>query len=150
ESFRLRNCAPQMVFDNKRFGFRVREKLQMFRGSKFVIKRHENAAAMKNGVSRNQPLRLIRHDDRGPRVGRKSRVLQRTGERQRSCFELPVGQAAIFAVAVGFDEANFIGPAFKRGAQGCAQLGIMPEVEQNKRAWMRAASVRKSLTPWSS
>src|SRR5579864_2850559 len=136
-----------MVFDDKYFGFRMREKLQMLRGSKFVIERHKHAAAIKNRKGRNQPLRLIGHDNRGACARCEPSVLQRTGERQSRFLELPVGQATIFAVAVRFDEANFTGPALKRSAQSCAQRGILAEVEHHKRAWMRAASVRKSLTP---
>src|ERR1700733_5207617 len=53
---RLRNGPPQMVFDNKYFGVRVREQLQLFKGRQFVVERNKHATAVANRIRRNQPL----------------------------------------------------------------------------------------------
>ena len=95
--------------------------MQLFGGGELVIERNQNAAAEENRVGRNQPFRLIRHDDRGARAVLETRILQRARERQRDFLELAVGEADILAVAVRFDQADFVGPAIERRAQRFAE-----------------------------
>ena len=71
----------------------MRQQLQMFGWRQFVIERHQHAAAVKNGVRGNQPLRLIGHDDRGAVAGIELGILQRARQRLGNIFEVGVGQA---------------------------------------------------------
>ena len=83
---RLRDRAPQVVFDDEEFRLRVREKLQMLGGREFVIERNQDAAAEENRVGGNQPFRLIGHDDRGARAVRE---IRRPAARARGAARLP-------------------------------------------------------------
>ena len=56
-----------MIFHHEKLSLRMRQKLQLFISRQFVIERNQHAAAKENRISRNQPFRLIRHDNRGPR-----------------------------------------------------------------------------------
>jgi len=59
------SCANRILRD-EHGSARMFEQLPLLVRRKFVIERNENAAGKKR-VSRNQPLRLIRHDDAGAR-----------------------------------------------------------------------------------
>jgi hypothetical protein len=110
----------------------MRQQLQMLFGGELVIERHEHAATIKNGVGRNQPLRLIGHDDRGAIAGGEASLFEAGGEWQRDLLKLGVGQPRAFAIAIGFDQADFFGPAIERGAQGFAQAGILFQVQHRQ------------------
>ena len=47
---------------------------------------------------------------------------------------LPVGEPAALALAVGFDQADFVGPALDRGAQRGAQRFVLRQIEHGFRA----------------
>ena len=118
---RLRDGAPERIFDEEHARFRVRQQLQMLVGGELVIERHDHAAGKKNSVGGDQPLRLIRHDDRGAVAGGKARIFERRSQRLGGFAKLPVGQARTFALAVGLDQADFIRPAVQRIAQAPRQ-----------------------------
>ncbi len=73
---RLHHGAPQVVFDDQKLRLGVRQQLQMLFRGQLVIEWHEHAAAEKDRVSRNQPFRLIGHDDRAPVPFPVVRILQ--------------------------------------------------------------------------
>ena len=94
-----------------------------------VVERNQHAAAIENGIGRNQPLRLIGHDDRGAVAGTELGVLQSARQRQRHFLEVGIGEAGLLAVAVRFDQAGFVRPAVERIAQRRAQTGVLVEIE---------------------
>ncbi len=108
------------------------EQLQMLGGGELVIERDQNAAAIEDGIGRDQPFRLIGHDDGGAVVGVEIGVFQSAGQRQRDFFEIGIGQAEFFAIALGFDQADFGGEAVERIAQRRAQTGVLAEIEHMK------------------
>ena len=48
---------------------------------------------------------------RGAAAGGKPAILEKARQRQRGLFELSVGQPAVFALAVGLDQADLLRPA---------------------------------------
>src|SRR5579862_7577424 len=56
ESVILREGAPQMIFGDENFRFRVGQKLQMLGRGEFIVERNEHAASEKNRVRGNQPF----------------------------------------------------------------------------------------------
>ena len=128
----LRDGAPKRELGDEDFRLRVSQKFEMLAGGKFVIEGNQNATGEKNGVGGNQPFRLIRHDDGGAAGGGKTGILQRGGKRQGRVAKLAKRQALRLAVAVGFDEASFFGPALKRGTKGVPEGVIFCEVEHLK------------------
>ena len=122
--FDWRDGAPELVFDDENAPFEWASSCQVLGGRELVIERNQHAAAEKNGVGGNQPLGLIGHDDGGACAVAKAGFLQTRRERIGYFFELLVGEADVFAFAIGFDEANFAGPAVKRIAQRFAESRI--------------------------
>ena len=59
----------------------------------------------------------------------ESRVLQRASKRKRRFLELAIGEARVFAFAIGFDQADFIGPAIERRAERIAQRIVLAEIQ---------------------
>ena len=100
-----------MIFNDEELGLRVREKFQLLGGSQFAIDRDEHAAAEENRVRRNQPLRLIRHEDGSACAALQSCALQRTRERQGGFLELAIREPNVFAFAISLDEADLVRPA---------------------------------------
>ncbi len=90
------------------------EQLPLLVRRQFVIERNENATCEKNRVSRNQPLRLIGHDDAGASAGGEAAVLQSFRKRKRALLEGAISQAFFLALAVGFDQAHFIRKLIQR------------------------------------
>src|SRR5579864_8817365 len=107
----------------------MREQLNLFSRGQFVVERDEDAATVKDRVGRDQPLRLIGHDDGGAIARRESIFLKSGSERQRGFLELGVGEASFFALAIGLDQASLIGPAVERILQRLAQAGILGEIK---------------------
>ena len=66
---------------------------------------------MKNCICSNQPFRLIGHDDGGTVTGMDLGILERARQRHRHVFKIGVGEPGLFLVAVGFDQAGFVGEA---------------------------------------
>ena len=126
---RLHDRAPQVVFDHQKFRLAVRQQLQMLGRGQLVIERHQHATPMKNGVRGNQPLRLIGHDDRGPVAGTEFGVFESARQRHRHFFEIGIGEAGLFLVAIGLDQAGFIRPTVERLPQRRAQAGVLVEIE---------------------
>ena len=60
-------------------------------------------------------------------------ILQRAREGQRLFFELPIGEAEIFALAVGFDQADFVWPAIQRRTQRFAERIVLAEIQHYSR-----------------
>ena len=98
---------PNRIFRNEHGSPRMLEQLPLLVRREFVIQGNENAPGKKDGVSGNQPLRLIGHDDASERASRKTGFLQSFGKRMRAFFEIAVGQALFFALAVGFNQTHF-------------------------------------------
>ena len=99
--------------------------------SQLVIQRNQYAAAERNGVCRNQPLRLVRHDDRRAVARLKVGVLKRTAKRARHFLKVGVGKPNFFAVAIGFNQAGFIGPVLQRILERCTETGILSEIKHS-------------------
>src|SRR3981189_2410022 len=97
---------PDRIFRNEDAGARMLEKLPLLVGSELVVEWNQRAARKKNGVRRNQPLGLIRHDDAGTVARCETSVLQRFGERMRARLEITICQAFVFAFAVRFDQTH--------------------------------------------
>ena len=93
------------------------QQLQMLGSRELVVERNQHAAAKKNRVRRDQPLRLVRHDDGGAIVGIEIGVFESAGQRQSNFFEIGVRQAKFFAIALGLDEAHFRGEAVESVAK---------------------------------
>ena len=98
-------------------------------GGQLVVERNQHAAAVENRIRRDQPLRLIRHDDGGAVAGIEIGVFESARQRQGDLFEIGVGQADFFAIALGFDQADFGGKAVERIAQRRAQACVLAEIE---------------------
>ncbi len=107
----------------------MRQQLQMLGRGQLVIERHQHATLVKNGIGGNQPLRLVGHDDRGPVARTELGILERTRQRHRHFFEVRIGKAGLFLVAIGLDQASLIRPTVERLAQRCAQAGVLVEVK---------------------
>src|SRR5262245_52141338 len=114
------------------------EKLKVLVGGQLVVERNDDAAAIKDRVRGNQPLRLIGHNNRGAITGTESTRLQELYERERRFFEIAVSQPAILSVAIGFDEARFVGPTLETGGQRLAERIIFCQIEHQSLAWMRS------------
>ncbi len=112
---------------------RMGEELQLFSGREFVIERDQDAAAEENRVGGDQPFGLIGHDDGGACAVSQSGILQRARQGQRLFFELAIGEARVFAIAIGFDQADFIWPAIERGAQRFAERIVLAEIQHYRR-----------------
>src|SRR5581483_2521786 len=107
----------------------VQQQLRVLGRSQLVVERNEHPAAVEDRVRRDQPLRLVGHDDGGAVARPETVLLQRGRERQGGFFELAVAQAGFFAVAVGLDQADLVGPAVERVLQRRAQAGILGEIK---------------------
>ncbi len=114
---RLHDRAPQVVFDDEHLGLGVGEQLQVLSRGQLVVERDQHAAAVEDRVGRDQPLRLIRHDDGGAVAGIVVGVLESAGQGQSDLFEIGIRQANFFAIALRFDQAYFGGKTVERIAQ---------------------------------
>ncbi len=99
----------------------------------FVVERHQHATREKNGVGRDQPLRLIRHDDAGASAGGEAAVLQSFRKRMRAFLEIAVSQALFLALAIGFDQAYFVRILIQRVPQRFADGLIFRKVQHYRR-----------------
>jgi len=124
---------PDRILRDEHGSARMFEQLPLLVRRKFVIERNENAAGKKNGVSRNQPLRLIRHDDAGARAGGETAVLQSLGQRMCAFLEGTVGQALFFARSVRFDQTHFVRKLIQRVSQRFADGLIFRKVQHYRR-----------------
>src|ERR1700735_4343 len=98
----------------------MHEKLELLRGRKFVVERNQHTPAEENCISRNQPFRLIGHDNRSAGGALKIGVLQGSRKRQGCLFELTVSKSRVLAFAVCLDQANLLRPALQSRAQSFA------------------------------
>ena len=110
------------------------EQLPMVVRREFVIERHKDAATEEDGVGRDQPLRLIRHDDAGSSASGEAYVLQSFGQRMRTFFEISVSQALFFALAVRFDQAHFVRKLIQRIPQRFADRLILRQIQHRRLA----------------
>ena len=109
------------------------EQLPLLIGSEFVIERNQRAARKKNGVGRDQPLRLIRHDNAGAIARCKACVLQSLGQRMRPRLEFAIRQPLFLALAVRFDQAHFIRKLIQRILQRLPDGLIFGKVQHYRR-----------------
>src|SRR6266571_3399569 len=112
----------------------------------FVIERNEYTTAKEDGVCRDQPFRLICHDDAGAVTGGESGFLQSLGQRERAPLELAISQTFFLALAVGLDQTHFFRKPIQRISQRFADGLVFGKVQHYRRDWIRSASVLKSLT----
>ena len=105
------------------------QQLHVLRRRELIVERHQHPACIKNRICRQQPLRLIGHDDRRAITRLEVSILQSPRQGQRHLFEIRIGEAGLLPVAIGFDQAGFIGPAVDRVAQGSPQALILAEIE---------------------
>ena len=108
------------------------EQGQVLGRSKLVIERNQHAAAAENGVRRDQPFRLIGHDDGGAVAGGKTGLLNRAGQDQRGIGKLAIGQPGAFTLAIGFDQADFVRPFFDRCSQRVPEAIVLCQVQQRR------------------
>ena len=127
----LHDGSPDGIFHEEEARLRVVEQGELLGGSQLVIERNEHAAAAEDGVGRNQPFRLIGHDDGGAVAGGKAGFLQGGGQGQRRIGELAIGEPGSLALAIGFDQADFVGPLFERRSQRRAERIVLGQVEHD-------------------
>ena len=118
-----------MVLNHEDLGFAVRQQLQVFRRRELVVQGHQDTTTVENGVGRNQPFRLVGHDDRGAIVRVKFRVFESAGQRQGDLFKIRISQAKFFTVAFCLDQADFGRIAVEGIAQGSAETRILSEIK---------------------
>src|SRR5947209_2054750 len=105
------------------------QQLEMLCRSEFVIERNQYSTAIKNRIRRNQPLRLVRHDDRSAISRIEIRILEGARQWQCNLFEIRVGEPDLFAIAIRLDQAYFSGEAVECITQRRAQTGILPLIK---------------------
>ncbi len=130
---RCAELPPDRVFSDQHGSVRMLEQLPLFVRREFVIEWHQNAASEKNRVGRDQPLRLIRHDDASASAGGKAAVLQSFRKWMRAFLEVAVSEALFLALAVGFDQAHFVRILIQRIFQRFADGLIFGEVQHYRR-----------------
>src|SRR6267378_1398037 len=107
-SSRGAELAPDRIFRDQQGSVRMLEQLPLFVRREFVIQGNKNAASKKNGIRRNQPLRLIRHDDAGASACGEAAFLQSSRKGMRAFLEVAISQALFLALAVRFDQAHLV------------------------------------------
>ena len=105
------------------------QQLQVLGGGQLEIERHQDAAAIKHRISRNQPFRLIGHDDRGPIPGAEIGILERARQRQRHFFKVGVSEPRLFLFAVRLDQADLPRPALQCFLQCRTQAAVLVEIQ---------------------
>src|SRR5207248_8471515 len=103
----------------------------MLFGSEFVIKRNQHPSNLKDRVRRNQPLRLIGHDDCGTLSRIKFGVLKSTRQRGGSLLEVGIGETGALAIAIRLDQASLIRPAIEGIAERSAETCVLVEIEHS-------------------
>ncbi len=127
----LRDGPPQIIFHHQKSRLRMRKQLQMLRRGQFVIQRNQHTAREENRIGRNQPLRLIRHDNRRSITCLEIRILKCAAKRARHFPKVRVGKPHFFAITIGFNEAGFVRPALQRILERCTQAGILTEIKHS-------------------
>src|SRR5215472_713710 len=102
-SCRNAELAPDRIFRDKHSCAGVFEKLPLLIRREFVIKRDQHPAREENSISRDQPLRLIRHDDAGAVTRGEAGILQSFRQWMRTFSEIAIGEPLFLPLAVGFD-----------------------------------------------
>ncbi len=108
------------------------EQLKVLSRAEFVVERHKNATAIEDRIGRDQPFRLIGHDDRGAIVRIEVSVFEGAGERQCDLFEIGIGETKLFAITLRLNQTDFGGKAIKGIAQGGAETGVLTEIEHQR------------------
>src|SRR6266705_3628635 len=103
----------------------------MLFGGQFVIERDKHSSDLKDRVRRNQPLRLISHDDGGTVSGTEFRVLKSTRQGRGSLLEVGISETSALAIAVRLDQASLIGPAIEGIAKRSAETCVLFEIEHS-------------------
>src|SRR5690349_306790 len=101
----------------------------MFRWSQLVIQWHKHAAAIEDGISGNQPLGLIAHQDRRAIARCKPVFLEAGSKSQRHISKIAIGQAAALVFAVCLDQADFLWPARDGTRQSYAERFVLAQVK---------------------
>src|ERR1022692_4414393 len=95
----------------------------------FVVEGHKHASAVEDYISRNQPLRLIRHDNRPAITGLECSVLQRASDWRGDIFEVRIGEACFFLVPVRFNQTELIRPLLQRVTQSGSETTVSGEIK---------------------
>src|SRR5260370_815092 len=82
-----------------------------------VIEGHHSSATIENGIIRDQPFRLIGHDDGRAISGIEVRILERPRQGKRDLFEVGIGEADLLPITLGLNQAALTGEAVQRVAQ---------------------------------
>ena len=82
----------------------------MLSGGEFEVDRNQDTTRVEHRIRRDEPLRLVRHDDRGSISVGKTRGLQGRSDQLRSRLEVAVSESTILTFAVGFDETEMFLP----------------------------------------
>ena len=75
---------------------------------------------------------MARHKWYSTIIGIEVGVFESAGERKSGVFEIGIGEANFFAVAVGLDQADFAREAIEGIAQRRAQTGVLAEIEHER------------------
>ena len=109
------------------------QKLPLLVWRQLVIERNQHTTSEENGIRRNQPPRLICHNDAGAISHRETFILQSLRQRMRAFFEFAVSQALLLPVAVRFDQTYFPGEAVQRILQRGADGLILGKIQHYRR-----------------
>ena len=105
----------------------------MFVWCKFVIEWNEDATCKENGISGDQPLRLIGHDNAGAVPRGETCVLQCFGQRMSAFLEIAIGEAFLLAFAVRLDQTHFVCELIQRVLESFADRLVFGEVQHYRR-----------------
>ena len=109
------------------------EKLPLFVRREFIVERNQRATCEENGIGRNQPLRLIGHDDAGSIARGETSILQGFRQRMRAFLEIAVREPFLLPFAVGFNQTHFPGKAVQRILQRCSDGLVFSKIEHYRR-----------------
>ena len=83
------------------------EELPLFIGRELIVERHQHAPSKEDGICRNQPPRLIRHDDAGAISRGEACILESFRQLMGARLEIAIRQAFLLALAVGLNQTHF-------------------------------------------
>ena len=93
----------------------------MLSGGEFEVDRNQDTTRVEHRIRRDEPLRLVRHDDRGSIGFSKSRGLQGRSDPLRSRLEVAVREPTILTFAIGLDETQMFLPLIQSGTKCFAE-----------------------------
>ena len=128
----------------------VGDEVELLAGGELVDEGDQGRAGPEGAGRRDQPLRLVLHQDRAAIAGLEAALLDVGGDALRQAAELGEGVAGLLAVAVDLDEGDARLEGGGRVGERLADALHAGEVEHQRLLSILAASAAKVLTPWSS